>query len=363
MSQHERRMDGPGDPEANELSERFADACGMSGVLRLIVRDYDSGSQTKHDLNRPSVVIGSQPGCHIRLSHPDVSGKHVLVQVLQGRVYCFDLGSRTGTRFLDGLREHGVLSGADSLVIGPFQVRLSQAPAYGMYATDDGDPDFTNRPTGEIQLVFRNPEDRSAAKTTGRLREKVTLIGRSGDCHIRLTHDGVEPVQCAVVRTPIGDWVVDLASGASSGAGWCRLLSPDREFDVGPLRMQSVSESQLSLLESTKQTVESGDPLRAVNVHTAVHARALQTQHSTSLHNVPPGASSEEVVLAAIERLGEMQQQALHQSHQRSMMLAQIIASMRQKQHGGVSEQLKRLQTAAADLVESHRSGNLEANR
>ena len=346
--------------------ERFSDACGMTGVLRLIVRNFETGEQAKYDLHKPFAVIGSGPDCEIQLSHPDVSSKHVYIQILQGRVHCFDLGSQTGMRFRDGLRTQGILTRGDALVIEPFQIRLSQAAAYGMYATDDCRPDFENRPAHNGHLEVWNMRDQDPRSSEVQLRSRITLIGQSECCHIKLADHNVAPIQGSVVRTPTGDWIVNLNPDNAPRIGVencrCELLSGDGTFDLGPIRMRistgehtgaerisgDASQPESGMQRSLQAQVD--EPARVPSVPAGFQTpRALPPAHVNS------GGVSDDVLVAAIERFGEMQQQILSQSHDRSMMLAQIIGSMRQKQRANVHDQIGRIRDAATELIESRR--------
>src|SRR5262245_25877181 len=108
----------------------FAAACGLRGPLRFIVENSETGQSQTFDVVEPFVLIGQGPGCHLRLLHPDVSFRHAYCQVLQGRLYAYDLDTEAGTVWGAGLRHEGALTPESRLQIGPFIVRLSRAPAF-----------------------------------------------------------------------------------------------------------------------------------------------------------------------------------------------------------------------------------------
>jgi hypothetical protein len=73
------------------------------------------------------------------------------------------------------------------------------------------------------------------------------------------------------------------------------------------------------------------------------------------------GAFPEQILVAAMEQFGQMQQQLLSQTHQQSMMLAQVIAGMQQEQNSAIYEQISRIQAVTNELVALQRP-RLELN-
>lgn len=88
----------------------------------------DAG-ETRVDCRRVVTLIGSRPGCKIRLRHPQVSPIHAAIVNDGARVLAVDLGSRSGI-LLNGLKlEQEQLSDGDVLGIGTweFHVELEEA--------------------------------------------------------------------------------------------------------------------------------------------------------------------------------------------------------------------------------------------
>ena len=68
-------------------------------VSLLVVRGPDLGS--RFQLTPPGGIIGRQQDCAIRLRDPNISRRHALVELADGRVMLSDLGSRNGV-FVNG---------------------------------------------------------------------------------------------------------------------------------------------------------------------------------------------------------------------------------------------------------------------
>ena len=101
----------------------FLDACGLGESLQLVVE-----SQTGHEdelrlLNQPFAIIGRDPRADVVLDHPQVSRRHVYLQVIEGRPFWLDLESRTGTRGDRESQKFGWLAGGKPLCIGPYSIR------------------------------------------------------------------------------------------------------------------------------------------------------------------------------------------------------------------------------------------------
>ena len=90
----------------------FLDACGAAGPLHWDVQCPGSRAGDRLTLDLPFLLVGSDPACDLRLQHPDVSDRHAYLQLVGGRLFCLDLGSRTGNV------EHGLHGRGDRAAPG-----------------------------------------------------------------------------------------------------------------------------------------------------------------------------------------------------------------------------------------------------
>jgi predicted component of type VI protein secretion system len=193
---------------------RFADACGATGPLDLRIDLADGGLLAKGSIPMPFALVGRDDACDVTLTDAEVNPRHTWLQVLAGRMFAVDLGSRTGLGWPGGQTGSGWM-GTDSPVrIGPFQVRLrspiSPRPAhfragYNPLQSDPAGP--RSRPS--VSLEFRNGKRAKDCWTVNRL---ITLVGRAPECKIHLTADDIAGYHCGLVLTPDGLWVVDLSA-------------------------------------------------------------------------------------------------------------------------------------------------------
>ncbi|QDU18689.1 FHA domain-containing protein [Urbifossiella limnaea] len=193
------------------LIARFAEACGATGPLDLRVGLPDGRVLAEGSMPQPFTLIGRDDACDVTLTDPDVHPRHAWIQVLDGRAYALDLGSRAGVVWPDGTRGPGWMEPGVPLKVGPFRVTLrnpvSARPGRFEVPPTQGDPNLTATRPG-VQLEFRSgrpPKDRWA------INRVLTLVGKSEACKLNLLADDVAPYHCGLVLTPTGLWVVDLS--------------------------------------------------------------------------------------------------------------------------------------------------------
>ncbi|HVL14213.1 MAG TPA: FHA domain-containing protein [Gemmata sp.] len=193
---------------------RFAQACGAHAPLDLRVDLADGGVLDEGSVAMPFALIGRDDACDVTLTDSEVNPRHAWLQVIAGRVYAVDLGSRTGLVWPDGRTGNGWVDPATPVRVGPFLVRLrapaSPSPAalpagYNPLQSDPGC--LKSRPA--VTLEFRNGRRARDRWTVNRL---VTLVGRAPECKIHLTADDIAGYHCGLVLTPDGLWVVDLSA-------------------------------------------------------------------------------------------------------------------------------------------------------
>ncbi|HEY1186228.1 MAG TPA: FHA domain-containing protein [Gemmata sp.] len=197
---------------SDPLIARFAEACGATAPLHLRVDLVGGGVLAEGLLHQPFALVGRDDACDVTLSDPDVNPRHMWLQVLGGRVYALDLGSRTGVVWPSGVRGSGWLDPGTGAKLGPFLLRVrgpvaappsAFAPEYNPLAADP-----STRHRAPATLEFRNGK---RARDRWAVNRVLTLVGRSPECKIHLTADDISPYHCGLVSTPAGLWVVDLS--------------------------------------------------------------------------------------------------------------------------------------------------------
>jgi pSer/pThr/pTyr-binding forkhead associated (FHA) protein len=138
--------------------------------------------------------------------------RHAFLQVVGGRVFATDLGSRVGLWWPEGRKTYGWLRPGEPVWVGPFRVTLvnpvSERPAaFGpRFQPLAAGPDV---PAGLPRVTVGLHSGRSAG-TQWRLKRVLTLVGRAKDCKVQLLSPGVSQFHAVFVLTVEGLWVVDL---------------------------------------------------------------------------------------------------------------------------------------------------------
>jgi pSer/pThr/pTyr-binding forkhead associated (FHA) protein/uncharacterized small protein (DUF1192 family) len=193
------------------LIARFADACGATDPLDLRVDLVGGGVLAEGSVCQPFTLVGRDEACDVTLSDAEINPRHAWLQVVGGRVFAIDLGSRTGLVWPNGSRGPGWLDVGTNVRVGPFVLRLRtpasktpapHAPGFNPLAAVAA----KDRPP--VALEFKNGR---RAKDRWHVNRVVTLIGRASDCKIHLTADDIALYHCGLVSTPTGMWVVDLS--------------------------------------------------------------------------------------------------------------------------------------------------------
>jgi pSer/pThr/pTyr-binding forkhead associated (FHA) protein len=336
------------------LDRDFGEACGLRAPLRLVVTRTDEPGSSVRVLDRPCAVIGRAPLSDLMLDHPDVGGRHVYLQVVDGRAFGIDLESRTGTLWEGKPRVMGWLDVGEALQIGPFQVRLQHEDAWagggpgpGRLAAADRMAPPTSRSFAtpgltEGFLEFLDPE---AGHRIWQVSRALVLVGRFQICRIQLTGADVSGVHCALVRTPEGIWVVDLL-------GRCGTVVNGR-----PVR---------------SARLEEGDELRVGLKRFRLHHGTAPTlparRPASPLDPLTPEISSDPVLRPGLDdaaltslfrEFGQMQQQMADQFQQALMMMFQMFSGMHQDQMNLIREELARVQK----LTEQQRLLQAELDR
>jgi pSer/pThr/pTyr-binding forkhead associated (FHA) protein len=199
---------------SKQLEEEFLRACGADGPLRVEV-GRDGEPAERWILPQPFVVVGRDPGTDLCVDHPLISRRHAYLQVIAGRVFCIDLGSRTGTRWEDGFSRSGWLDDGHFARIGPAQIW----PACGVLARDRAlgrmvpnlnplapqPPEDDSLPVVRLDFPVRSGEIQSCP-----FDRVLMLVGRAPDCRLRLVDPDVSKYHCSLLRTSEGTWVVSL---------------------------------------------------------------------------------------------------------------------------------------------------------
>ena len=227
----------------------FLEACGASGPLRFEWADPTTAEVRSRDIEQPALVVGRDPAADLVLDDPSVEPYHAFLQVVDGRLFAFDLGSTDGLRWGEIPRAAGWVNRGQPLRIGRYTIRLvggdreegksivQPAPTSSRYVSR------LNLP--EVFLEFRV----ATAGKDGRYQRDVldrvlVLAGSSERCKLRVEGRNVAKFICALIRTAEGLWMTNIfpTEGATVNGAFCRFarLEDDDVVQLGNSKVRVI---------------------------------------------------------------------------------------------------------------------------
>jgi pSer/pThr/pTyr-binding forkhead associated (FHA) protein len=347
---------------SDSLLEQFLAACGADGPLQLDVA-LGGDPAERRSLSQPFAVVGRDPDVDLPIDHPLISRRHAYLQVIAGRVFCMDLGSRTGTHWGTGSDRAGWLNGGQILQVGPALIRPANGtwefhPATDERVTDEPGPlasrDPEHDPLPAVTLEFpRN----SRVGEVCYFDRVLMLAGRAPECRLRLGDPEVSKLHCSLLRTPGGVWVVDLF-----GRGGIRVNGARVRY----ARLDDGDQLQLGRhLICVRYGIHDGPP-RALPKPRPGSSRSIAVAGwhpaSPELSRLVAGRSSDQAELvgallgpllsefgALQQQMAEMQQRRADEFQQALMTMFQMFGAMHRDQMNLIREEMDRINELAQE--------------
>lgn len=351
------RVGRGGTAVSQELMSQFLDACGARGPLELKVEDA-TGTQVGHwVLPQPFALLGSDAQADVRLAGEDVSKRHVYLQILGGRVFGVDLESRSGVKW-GGIRASSWwVRPGESFEVGSYLVKV-RAGAPGDPCPDETElADLTDWENPLREAVVPASEgavpwlEVPGTEIRKPLTRRMTLLGRSNDCRLRVPDERLSRHHCSILRTQAGVWVVDLLSREGIRLDgvrvrWARIGARDElriaRYRVG-LTMRPASERG-ALRVVARPSEFPLERRRSANL-----PQRLQVPGDPVLLE-PMLQQFGEMQQQMIDRFSEMQAQAFDQVHQMMSMMVQMFGSLHRDQMKEVRGELKKIRDLTLEL-------------
>lgn len=122
-------------PLIDERSQSLQEADPLGQGLRLLVSGRELGEGRLVELPQSFGVVGRSSAAEVTLASSKVSFRHAYLQVLDGQVFCVDLGSKGGILWGEERRDWGWIAPAEAVRIGPYTVQvLGDASVTGLGA-------------------------------------------------------------------------------------------------------------------------------------------------------------------------------------------------------------------------------------
>ena len=364
--------------------ELFRAACGLQAPLSLECRDASRALDEfdTHQFDYPFAIIGRDPRSDVVLQGAEVSRLHALFQVVEGRIFCIDLNSRTQLRW-EGESErepHGWLDPGGTVWIGPHGIRQAGADLARNQAPLCPDPlascasdtaDALRLPGAGLDLPFRIGE----GDQLWRMDSRIALVGRSESCQIMLRDASVSRFHASLLRTSEGVWIVDLQSREGVVINGVRVkwawLEDGDTVRIGRftfiLRYENVpaqlGRKDVPLGAGASPAVSSG-PTHSGKGGTSLAIRApsrpatpaRDTRQSPALTPdllVPERAAQWEHELAVPPQqlaMWQQQMQMMESFHQDMILMVQMFVAMHREHRVAIRDELDRVQKLTRKL-------------
>ena len=354
--------------------ELFMEACRAPGPLQLSVVDATRPEPLRRVFHQPFVVIGRNPTSDLLLDHWRVSRRHAYLQVVMGRMFCIDLGSRTGTAWDDGTWGPGWLDSDRSLVVGPYEISrwvenerdevVDEPPSLGTIAV--------NAVSGYCTLEHA---DGAGRHTPISLDQGLALVGNAAECRVRLAFPDVSKTHCSLIRSDDGVWVVDLLGRGGtfvneSKVRFARLddgdelrigrhvmrfrmddpprsvprpMPPGREIARRPIDVPSVRLSRAD-------NVPAPPPSSTTPLISAWRYPEHEFQRTVADRRLGQAELVQALMQPMVQQFGLMQQQMFEQFHQAMMGMFQTFGAAHRDQMNDLREEIDEVRRLTQEL-------------
>ena len=343
------------------LLDEFAAECGLDQSFRVEVSLKGDLASQVHEYRQPFLLIGRRGGSDLLLDHWLVSRRHAFLQLIDGRFFCVDLGSRTGTHGGDATERSGWVDPVRAIQIGPYSVRPELPP-------------LVEREVPRLPVVtWTIPTGSTGESSQWTMNRGLALVGKSPACKIRISEPDVSRFHCGLVLTHNGVWAIDLLSQRpimvnGQSVRFAR-IRPGDELQVG--RQVLVPDYDLAHLGSqfrsapaTRAEVTPNLPPMASTIPfdpSTDHLPALSPSVMVPGNLWPPpdlsmtpgaGGSTaiDPTVHHLVQQFGAMQQQMFDQFHQTMMMMFEGFAALHRETSGSIRQEFEEVRKLSQEI-------------
>jgi pSer/pThr/pTyr-binding forkhead associated (FHA) protein len=360
-----------------EAMVEFLSSCGIDSPLRLDVTGPGPRQSVRCVFEQPCVMLGRDLGNDLRLDHDQVSRRHAYLQVLGGRTFCIDLGSRTGLWWGKRTRNAGWLDAP--MHVGPYRLQLPDRLAAGAQQGLDWNPLET--PAADQRILPRVTLEvfDSGRPTLYMLDRVLTMAGRSTACKLQIPNVSLSRCHCSFLLTSTGVWVVDLLSREGTAVNGQRVkwacLRPGDRLELGKVLICPHYEGEAPEGAPASAPAENGnrfytpppsDPELSLPTPQGSPHDNSSTRNLVEMAAVPQQLASAAFDMKALEAAGPqgallvpvlqqfslMQQQMMDQFQQSMQMVVQVFASMHRDQMGMLQQELDHIHRITRELNE-----------
>ena len=346
------------EPVDQVLLDEFCAECGLSDRFRVEVSLKGETTVQVHDFYQPFLLIGRRAGSDLMLDHWLVSRRHAYLQLIEGRFFCVDLGSRTGTHGGDATERSGWLDPVRAIQIGPYSVRPELPPV--------PDRDYPPLPVVTWKIPIQGQDS-----TLWTMNRGLALVGRSPACRIRIPEADVSRFHCGLVLTTSGVWAIDLLSQRpilvnGQPVRFAR-INPGDKLQIGhhiltpqydqPLLKSPGRGSNLDSQITDRSSFASNAPpnpktdqLPALTPTVIVPNNLWNRPPAFELSDTDALKSADPTVSNLVQQFGAMQQQMFDQFHQTMMMMFEGFATLHRETSTSIREEFEEVRKLSQEI-------------
>lgn len=373
--------------------EHFRDACGLGGPMTLSCRSERSPDEEPSIVVPPApfLLIGRSPRTDLSLPDDQVSRRHAYLQAVAGGVVCVDLKSRTGIRWDDApeARPWGWLEPGRSALLGPYRIERTDRGPDDEPGGDRPDPfaatdEYPGIPGPLPRLILELPFRVGGVATTWEIPGLLALVGRDDHCQLVLGDDSISRTHAALVRTPVGTWVVELEARQGllvngTRVRWAWLADGDIvrfglftmvvRYDRAP---EGLSREDVPLEAGAAASASGDDDLpagiggrnptagRGLAIRPKGRPPGLRGAAPIPSRVIPAGSDMPErvdwqpdfaMMGPSPQALWQQQIQLMESFHNDMMMMVQMFVAMHREFRSSIRDELKQVQKLSEQLV------------
>ena len=332
-------MTGPDEPETKPTTPPPRPPLWADGWLALAPAGPGGRPGAAVVLDRPYATIGRSEGADLRIDDREVSARHVYLHLDARGLLAVDLATRSGSKIGPEGRRWGWLAPGDSLEVAGHLVEVVEAQVRGDAAfRPEADPLGLGGPC-LWRVGLRGPDpDREPLD----LATELVFAGRSAACGVRVEGQGVGKVQCALLRTDRGAFVVDLI-------GWGTWLNDRPLRGAAPL----ADGDALRLGEAVYHAVVRPPAAENLPAELLAAGRPTSTQLA-ALPPLPPGLGGENQGAILAWMMGVLQAgqgQILQQQQDFERRITRALKQVHREQSGLLNKHLDRVENVHRELA------------
>jgi pSer/pThr/pTyr-binding forkhead associated (FHA) protein len=340
--------------------DEFLQSCGI-GPFEVSVSRMDGATIGRYPFSQPWLLCGRADDNHLLLSDQAVSLRHAYFQGTAGRIFCQDLGSRTGLHWPKGRQPSGWLHWDEPLRIGHTILRFHRLDQTTALAKPSDVNAEVTAPLGphapRILLEYCESDGRVIR---WRMNWPISLVGKAKACKLCLWDGRVSHCHCSLVAGSSGIWVVDLGSQrgtlVNGVATDYRRLAHGDQLQVGPFTLHVAFEADCNggaelpraLLPMLHGLPKQNPPdptgrLVAALAYPAARSTARPMLAGMLEAGAPP-------LLSLLDQFSAMQQHMFDQFHRSMLVMAETVMAVQQGQLCSVREELAELRRVTEEL-------------